>query len=361
MKRQNKQKCSFIYVIVLFVTIFVFFYWYYRKSINEYKNQLEEATSKYYNLSEKEQTLTNSMAKLRQENSALKQLSLKSKNQLLRLKKKLKRLTSKNKALLYTKTENKKKNNDEKRVVSFGLYGNKPIYLIGALRNVELIHALLPNWIPRFYHDNTVPSETLNQLKEMGAELFNQSISTSETIDDSNGNNTLIKVDRYIVRDVDSRISVREVKAIEEWIESDFPIHSMRDHPNHNYPFNGGMWGAIKGAIIPDNNKGNGRKNSMKEKIIQWEYKDEYIGDMDFLRFMIYPTLKRKGNMILSHDSYNCENWVNSRPFPTRRIMKEHVGQVFDEYERPRMSDIVPFLEKPVPEKCRKNKNWIFG
>jgi hypothetical protein len=36
-------------------------------------------------------------------------------------------------------------------------------------------------------------------------------------------------VDRFIVRDVDSRLNYRERLAVEEWIQSGRPIHIMRD------------------------------------------------------------------------------------------------------------------------------------
>lgn len=54
---------------------------------------------------------------------------------------------------------------------------------------------------------------------------------------------------RYIVRDSDSRLNARDRIAVEEWIESGKPIHSIRDHVNHCFPMNGGMWGGIRGAI----------------------------------------------------------------------------------------------------------------
>ena len=28
-------------------------------------------------------------------------------------------------------------------------------------------------------------------------------------------------------------------------------VHSLRDHPNHDRPLNGGMWGGVKSAV-PD-------------------------------------------------------------------------------------------------------------
>ncbi|KAF0976161.1 hypothetical protein FDP41_004836 [Naegleria fowleri] len=239
----------------------------------------------------------------------------------------------------------------EKRVVSFGLYGKDPKYTIGALRNAELVKYILPGWVCRYYHDKTVPKEVLEQLTEMGAELVD--VSDSGITGDIAGMfwRFLVAddptVDRYIIRDVDSRLNPREAAAIEEWIESNYAVHSMRDHPNHNYKFNGGMWGAVKGAIT-----------DMKGKILQWKNRKNYVADMDFLGSIIWPIVEGK---VLSHDSYHCHRWPNSRPFPTKRIMKEHVGQVFDQLETPRKTDIFPFLEAHNPPQCRKKEEWIFG
>ena len=60
-----------------------------------------------------------------------------------------------------------------------------------------------------------------------------------------------LQVDRFIVRDSDSRLNARERLAVEEWIQSGTLVHSLRDHPNHDRPLNGGMWGGRKGAV-PD-------------------------------------------------------------------------------------------------------------
>jgi hypothetical protein len=52
------------------------------------------------------------------------------------------------------------------------------------------------------------------------------------------------QVDLYACRDLDSRFTAREASAVEEWLSIDQPIHSMRDHPNHNTPLLGAAWGA---------------------------------------------------------------------------------------------------------------------
>eukprot|EP00962_Isochrysis_galbana_P028772 scaffold9124_cov101-Isochrysis_galbana.AAC.1 len=57
-------------------------------------------------------------------------------------------------------------------------------------------------------------------------------------------------VDRFISRDVDSRLMPRDAVAVSEWEASDFAFHVIRDHPSHSrYPMSGGLWGCVKGAL----------------------------------------------------------------------------------------------------------------
>ena len=43
------------------------------------------------------------------------------------------------------------------------------------------------------------------------------------------------------MRDSDSRLNPRERFAVEEWIQSGKAVHTIRDHPNHERPLNGGL------------------------------------------------------------------------------------------------------------------------
>ena len=139
----------------------------------------------------------------------------------------------------------------EKRVVSYGLYGSNPKYATGAIRNSELVHVYFPGWVTRFYCDGSVPKKVLDTLKGNGAEII--------FIDNIKGGiagmfwRFLVAddplVDRWIVRDTDSRLNPRERFAVEEWIQSGKAFHSIRDHPNHERPLNGGLIGGTKRAV----------------------------------------------------------------------------------------------------------------
>ena len=93
---------------------------------------------------------------------------------------------------------------------------------------------------------------------------------------------------------------------------------------------------------------------------MQWTSRDEYSADLHFLEQKIWPDVKDKQ---LSHDSYCCDRYPNTKPFPTRRaITYQHVGQVFDAEDNPRLMDIDGFMRGvPTPGSCRKKADWIYG
>ena len=107
-------------------------------------------------------------------------------------------------------------------MISYGLYGSNPKYTVGAIRNAELAPHIFPGWVVRFYVAKNVDASVIKQLEALGAELIYMS-PTSDKIagmfwrfmvaDDPS-------VDRFIVRDTDSRLNPRDRFAVEEWITS---------------------------------------------------------------------------------------------------------------------------------------------
>lgn len=239
----------------------------------------------------------------------------------------------------------------EKRVISFGLYGGKEKYTVGAIRNAELAKTYFPGWVCRYYVTSDVPTDVIAELKKNGAEI--QDIPSGMGYSSGMFWRFMVAsdstVDRYIVRDVDSRLNARDRLAVEDWIESKYPIHILRDHVNHCIVMNGGMWGGVK-TVLP----------FMKDRIKEWSSRDEYMADLHFLEQKIWPDIKHKQ---IAHDSYCCDRFSNARPFPSKRpATYQHVGQVFDAHDNPRLMDIDGFIRGvPVPNSCRKNSDWIYG
>lgn len=212
---------------------------------------------------------------------------------------------------------------DNKKYISFSLWGDKPIYNVGAIRNAELCKTIYPEWEMVVYYDNTVPKETIKGLDDLGV----------ITIDFTDKNLygmfwrffavDLPNANYCIFRDSDSRITVREKMAVDEWIESGKSIHIMRDHPNHRIPYGndrmgilGGMWG-IKNGVVP-----------LSEMILQYtnNRKLSYGSDQSFLR-MVYS--------IFEDDQKVHDEFFENKPFPIKREYGRFVGDRIDELDKP--------------------------
>lgn len=216
-----------------------------------------------------------------------------------------------------------KKNNtgvtNEKRAISFGLYGKNKKYTLGALKNADLAPKIYPGWKIVFYVDPTsVPAEILNKLKSKPNVVVKESASYANPFsrfliaDDPD-------VDRFIVRDVDSRLNEREKAAVDEWAQTTFPVHGMRDHPYHDYAIMAGMWGAKKGFL---------KGIKMQDLINKWGIKSAYGDDQNFLEKVILDHVGWP--QVLVHDSYRCKKFPNGYSFPTARVGTNFVGQVVD-------------------------------
>lgn len=99
----------------------------------------------------------------------------------------------------------------------------------------------------------------------------------------------------------------------------------------------------------------------MQGLVRKWSNKEDYGADLTFLNSVLWPMID-KGDQI-SHDAYCCKQYPNAKPFPTKRPDNYlHVGQVFDEDDKPRMDDIDQFIRnKDIPHACRKMPTWRYG
>lgn len=140
-----------------------------------------------------------------------------------------------------------------KRIISFSLWGSNAGYCLGAVDNAKRARVVYPGWICRYYVDPLVPQRYVAALLDEGAEIVRKPRSIDflglywrfePMFDDGD-------VERFIVRDTDSRVNAREADAVAEWVESDKPFHVMRDNPGHTVAIMGGMWGA-RASTIPE-------------------------------------------------------------------------------------------------------------
>jgi len=133
------------------------------------------------------------------------------------------------------------------KIISFSLWGQDPKYTIGAIRNAELGPEIYPSWTCRFYTGEDVTDEIKSKLLDLKSEVIEMGGA------DWNGMFWRFfaaeNADIMISRDTDSRLSLRERAAVDEWLASDKNFHIMRDHPYHKTEILGGMWGCRNGLL----------------------------------------------------------------------------------------------------------------
>ena len=242
----------------------------------------------------------------------------------------------------------------DRNVISMGLYGSNPKYVQGAIKNADLVETFFPTWILRIYADASVPEDVIAQLRArrwVDVKIVRHRSGAAAGMfwrffvaDDPS-------VSRFIVRDADSRLNARDAAAVADWMASPYSVHSLRDHPNHDRPMNGGMWGATNSTAVAGH---------MRRFAKAFSDHDTYGADLSFLDTVIFPLVQAD---LLAHDAFSCFKYINSRPFPTQRKRSfQHVGQVFDDFDRPRMDDIDSFLRgRPAPPACRGHPDWTYG
>jgi tetratricopeptide (TPR) repeat protein len=130
-------------------------------------------------------------------------------------------------------------------VISFSLWGAQPFYSYGAMINLVLSRSIYPGWSCRFYLGADVPRAATAFLADNGADV--------RKIEDEYPGVGLFQrflvmndrsVGRFLVRDCDARLSAAEADLVQQWIESGYPFHAVRDHVLHSELMIGCLWGG---------------------------------------------------------------------------------------------------------------------
>lgn len=237
-----------------------------------------------------------------------------------------------------------------KGLVSFSLFGDDPndCYYSGAIKNAERYHQIWPEWDLWFFVGRSVPDYVLSQIKALNPNVSFEFVDEPEDQTSTWWRFRAIKHSEHdfiLFRDVDSRPILREVMAVEEWIESDpkqFPYHVMRDHQYHGRVILAGLWGLKRQAFynhraIPDRIDG-----------------DYYGTDQIALQALVWPVCKR---VVMAHiGCYQIfEKMDQRRPFTVRRSEKEpFVAQGLDAKDNPRYPGHEQFVDSDL-ELRRRN------
>jgi hypothetical protein len=168
--------------------------------------------------------------------------------------------------------------------------------------------------------DKSVPDEVIRQLKSHGADLVDKTSEGEapfyarllwrfEVANDS-------AVRRFLVRDADSLLTVKERVAVDAWLASDAYFHMMRDFYTHTDLMLAGMWGGT-GNTLPDLKK------------LWHAYRSPHMqgraADQRFLGDMVWPTVSQS---CIVHDSIftGCLGSIAFPPYGDL-LPGHHIGQ----------------------------------
>jgi hypothetical protein len=203
------------------------------------------------------------------------------------------------------------------KIISISVWGNAPSYCVGAIKNAKLAKELFPDWTCRIFVDQTVPTHYVDELLKFSnveiAEVNDKSIFGAFWRFYSMFQN---EDDIVISRDSDSRLSERELKCVNEWIESDKKFSIIRDHyPHYDWPILAGMWG-MKGKF----------DDSLLPTMEKYAKHHFYTSDQIFLRDIVWPEAE-KNSMI--HGFLEVE-WMKQN-----REKDHFIGQGYNENDEP--------------------------
>ena len=200
-------------------------------------------------------------------------------------------------------------------VIAFSLWGGEPRYLRGALRNLLLAPDLYPGWEVHLHMDRSVPRRFIAQARELGAKVYmHRDAPLRERLAWRFLVANVPGVGRFLVRDADAVIGVREAVAVQAWVASGRWFHVMRDWWTHTDVMLAGMWGGVAG-VLPD------------LRALQAGYQPPSVEtaniDQWFLRDRVWPFVRQS---CLVHD--RCFGAPGSERFPGPVPPGDaHVGQ----------------------------------
>lgn len=205
-------------------------------------------------------------------------------------------------------------------IISFSLFGAMAKYCEGAVINAQVAKELFPHWQCRFYVAQDVPEHVIARLQALGAQLVFMDTKVNPihpllwrflVLDDED-------VDFYMIRDADSLLSEKEQAAVEQWLDSGYWFHHMRDYFTHTELLLAGMWAGARGTL-PE-------ITSHITRFCQTYRSTERFIDQYFLKQYLWPQVK---GSILCHDE--IFQFHNAQPYPKHaplrwRDCQFHIG-----------------------------------
>lgn len=117
------------------------------------------------------------------------------------------------------------RNNSGLRVLSYSLFSisrsdpiSNPRYIDGLIANIELMPLVYPGWQMWIYHDGNLPKDNYSIQRALQKPFVRLIDMSQSGIRNKMSWRFLVasdlSVERFVVRDIDSRLSFREVEAV---------------------------------------------------------------------------------------------------------------------------------------------------
>ncbi|RNA06753.1 hypothetical protein BpHYR1_019344 [Brachionus plicatilis] len=287
-------------------------------------------------------------------------------------------LDSKNTDLLYKESslrftcniDKVLRHGSKQKVVSYSLYGKDKRYYRIIQDLPKLTKQFYPDFLIRIYHDDSIDRSIICKIECEFDHVDFCDISKIQLKDSDTNLNQVHSmiwrffplgdsfVDVFMSRDLDSTIIQREKDSVEEWLNSDNIGHIMRDNPAHGTHILGGMWGLKVG-------KNHSLSNALFDTTINKNLIPKYNPngqssrgyDQYFLSHHVYGKINHVSTV---HDSYLCQYYSNSKPFPTKREGGLFVGRVTG-WANPNDEDLSEISMKDCPVACRPKDHldWV--
>jgi len=225
------------------------------------------------------------------------------------------------------------------KIISFCLFGDKPQYTIGAIKNAKLAKEIYDDWKCWFYFNSQELDERedkddpiyielsrMNHVKLIGVnrEQHHLMLSRFQAIDWKCNPEKLYppfeeNVSVMLSRDCDSRLSLREKLAVDKWLASDKQFLVLKDHPWHaGVPVLGGLWGVKAGLLH--------NMSQMINDFILEDPTNAWQCDQKFLTDKIWPKV--------AHTAMVFDPFYGGLNYPIPRDNFEFCGATHDENDK---------------------------
>ena len=205
------------------------------------------------------------------------------------------------------------------KYISYSVWGDNKVYTYGIIENVLDAKKYYEGWIVRVHYNDTVPSNIIDWLKSQDnvEVVYHPGTETKASNTLWRFEDLFIKDAVIISRDADSRFTDREVKLVNEWLNSCKDFHIIRDHKHHMVPILAGTFGCknncleyigISGPLRNINSvpisfvKGLEILEAFKKNIPPGQ--DKYLVDQIFLAQYVYNYIISNTMLHCSHNPY---------------------------------------------------------